>query len=535
MARMFFQRTPSIPILQFQPMKFSEKLLPLFAGILFPFGYAPFHYSGVAILSVALFFLSLKRQHANSLMSIFSTGFFFGVGSFGIGVSWIYVSIYTYGHLPVALSALITCLFILYLSCFPGLLAISYGVLSKQLTSPARCCLLFSVLWPLMEFLRSTHLTGFPWLLLGYSQMDSPLCNLLPLIGIYGTSFITCLAATFLSEIVEQRSKGTARQAYISLLLFVLLLIAPVALQNKSWTKLSSPPLSVAVIQANVSMRDKWDESLFWNLVNYYRQKITTLSHKNQLIVLPESAIPVPADYLLDVLSPIDRQAKKNQNSILLGIPKPSDHQLNAYYNTMTALGAAKGTYLKQHLAPFGEYTPSLFHRLCNWLSIPIESLIQGPINQPLIHIQHHPIASLICYEIAYPSLLRQQLPRAEWIVSISDDGWFGHSLAMPQHLQMAQALSMQTGRYQVIANNDGLSSVIDDKGRITASLPAFSAGVLESSIHPASGSTPWVYWGDTPFLLLMLFLLTALGLAPQLSAWRLASQKSAVEIVPSE
>lgn len=151
---------------------------------------------------------------------------------------------------------------------------------------------------------------------------------------------------------------------------------------------------------------------------------------------------------------------------------------------------------------------------MIDWLALPAANLKPGKTDQTLIRVKNHAIATLICYELAYPQLLRKQLPNAKWIVSISDDGWFGHSFAMYQQLQMVQALSAQTERFQVVSNNDGLSSLINTKGDIISSLPAYTAGVLEGNIFPATGATPWVLYGDKPIL--MIFLLIILwGLLP--------------------
>ena len=165
----------------------------------------------------------------------------------------------------------------------------------------------------------------------------------------------------------------------------------------------------------------------------------------------------------------------------------------------MRSVGLAKGYYAKQHLVPFGEYIPAPFRSIVDAMGVPDANLLPGKPEQPLISVGSHSIASLICYELAYPNLLRAQLPKAEWIVSVSDDGWFGHSLAAHQQLQMSQALSLQTGRYQVVANNDGLSSLIDDRGEIIDGLPAHSTGLLAGNIHASTGITPWVNWGDLP------------------------------------
>ena len=458
-----------------------------------PLGFAPFHLPGFSLLGLALFFAQLQfRPRASS----FLTGLFFGFGYFGFGVSWIYVSIHEYGHLNIALSALATFMFVGYLALYPAILALLYR---KLATHSARIisCLLFSSLWCGAEYLRSHGLGGFPWLLLGIGQIDTPLSLLFPLIGIYGVGFLCCFAATSLAY--GTVSLGLTRLLWLTT--FVGILITPNVLTSKTWIDVSLNPISVGIVQANLSMRDKRDETLFWQLLQRYDNYLHELIGKTSVIVLPESAIPVPASYLSDFLSRIDGNAQSANSAVLLGIPEPSTTDSTHYTNTITALGHANGHYLKQHLVPFGEYIPNSFQWLVRWLSLPTANLVSGHAHQIPIDVNNHPIASLICYELAYPELLRQQLPNAEWIVSVSDDGWFGHSLAMYQQQQMAQVLSQLTGRFQIVSNNDGLSSTIDTEGHITASLPALTAGVLISNIYPAKGTTPWTLYGDIPIL----------------------------------
>jgi apolipoprotein N-acyltransferase len=246
---------------------------------------------------------------------------------------------------------------------------------------------------------------------------------------------------------------------------------------------------------------------LFWQLLQRYQQDTESLLG-TQLIVLPESAIPLPASYIGDFLTNLHEEAKRVGSAILLGIPQPTTVEEDYYYNSLISLGHAKGSYLKQHLVPFGEYIPNLFLRASSWLGIPDANLKSGRSNQSLIKVHNHPIASLICYELGYSNLLRQQLPSAKWIVSISDDGWFGHSLALYQQQQMAQALSLLSARYQVVANNDGLSSIINTQGDVVSSLPAFNEGILKSQLFPSKGITPWVSFGDTPILLFSLLII---------------------------
>lgn len=477
----------------------SHFLRVFFSGLILPFGFAPFHFPGLAILSITLLFLQLRPMPSKRA---FLTGFVYGLGFFGLGVSWIYVSIHQYGHLHSIIAGLITLLFIVYLALYLGFLALSYNRLSHG-ASPIWCAFLFSALWCVSEYLRSTIIGGFPWLLLGFGQMDSPFQHLLPIAGVLGVSFFTCLAAALLGTAI--RAKNQLK--YVWLGLFITFILSPIFLQSKQWTTIQSKPLSVGIIQANLSMRDKWDEALFWKLLNHYQQEIEHLLGKKQLIVLPESAIPLPSNYISDFLEALDLEAKQEKSAILLGIPHPTAQGESNYYNALMGLGDAEGIYYKQHLVAFGEFIPPFLTFLNRWLELP-SNLTKGQNHQHLVTVQQHPIATLICYELAFPELLRQQLPIAEWIVSISDDGWFGHSLAVYQHLQMAQVLSKQTGRYQIVSNNDGLSALIKANGEIILSLPAFSRGVLEGDIHPATGTTPWTHFGDKPIHCLIFIIL---------------------------
>ena len=481
-------------------VRYGYLLRAVLAGLLLPLGFAPFHLPGLTILGLALLFAQLRHQ---PLSQSFVTGFTFGLGFLGLGVSWVYVSIHNYGHLNTFISVFITSLFVIYLALFTGLVGILFSRLAEK-GSLLFSCFLFSAIWCLCEYLRSTFLSGFPWLLIGFGQIDTPLKHLLPIFGVYGVSFMTSLAASFL---VAATQATTQIRRYLYLLSFVGLLLAPSILKDVQWTKMSNKPISVGIIQANLSMRDKWDESLFWQLLEHYEQRVQQLIGHKQLIVLPESAIPLPENYVNDFLETLHQKATQAGSAVLLGIPQQSDTDANYYYNTLKALGVANGIYLKEHLVPFGEYIPQPFSHLMNWLKIPIANLKPGDNKQSLIRVHNNPIAALICYELAYPQLLRKQLPQAEWIVSISDVGWFGHSFAIYQQLQMAQVLSKMTGRFQVVSNNDGLSSIINADGAIISSLPAFSAGVLEAELYSESGSTPWIYFGDTPILLFCLLI----------------------------
>ena len=480
-----------LPFFSTQIKTYNQFLGAFVFGVLLPLSFAPFHLPMMAIISVAFFYSNIFSNQKQS----FLTGFFYGLGFFGIGISWIFVSVHDYGHQNNLASLLITLALLTYLSLF---IALQSWLFNKIIIKHALLynCFIFSALWTLSEYLRSHLFTGLPWLLLGFGQFDTISKYLLPVIGTYGVSFCTCLISTILATSIHLLGK----KRYYFLSLAFILLLCPIALQHKDWSTKGSKPLTVSIIQANLSMRDKWDESLFWQLLQRYSAAITKVLGTD-LIVLPESAIPLPSNYqeVADFLQLKHRQAKQAGSAVLFGILETKD---NYYFNSIKGIGSMQGSYLKQHLVPFGEYIPKPLKFINNLLDVPNARLQPGPSKQKLLEIQKHPIATLICYELAYGGLLRKQLPNAEWIVAVSENGWFGHSLAMYQQQQMAQVRSMETGRYQVLANNDGLSSIINNKGEIISSLPAFSTGIINNKIFPATGHTPWIFAGDWPVLL---------------------------------
>ena len=176
----------------------------------------------------------------------------------------------------------------------------------------------------------------------------------------------------------------------------------------------------------------------------------------------------------------------------------------------MIALGDGVGQYNKRYLVPFGEYVPlqTLLRGLINFFDLPASNIIPGTNKQANIRVGDIPIAAFICYEIAYSSALYPALPQAELLITISNDAWFGDSLAPAQHLQIAQFRSLQTGRYQLFVTNDGITAIISPQGKITAQLPHKISGVLTGEVYAMTGSTLWLMLGEKPWLGIMILLL---------------------------
>lgn len=455
------------------------------AGVSFLLGglavlaFAPFEQFWLMPLVLALLFQLLRLS--GSWRAGARLGWAFGLGLFLAGVSWIYVSLSTFGEMPALVAALATLVFCAYLALFPALLG---GLFCRFL--PERIglqALLFAGLLALLDALRGWLFTGFPWLALGYSQMQpSPLAGFAPLLGVYGLSLLVGLVGAWLCW----RPWGWAGIAG--------LLLAGGALQRVEWTIPEGAPVSVALIQGNIPQEMKWQPERFYAILELYRSLIE--QHPAQLTILPETALPafiehVPQDYLVELKT----LARRRQGDILLGAASGND---DSYWNSAISLGATPlQTYSKSHLVPFGEYIPPGFAWFLAMARIPMSSFSAGELPQPALRLAGQRVAVNICYEDVFGREIIQSLPQASLLVNMSNTAWFGHSLAQPQHLQIARMRALETGRPMLRATNTGMTAVVGPDGRVQAVLEPFTRGVLETKVLGYQGQTPYVRWGD--------------------------------------
>lgn len=479
-------------------------LLALISGCLLTLGFAPWNYFLLGILAPTFLLLLLLKATPKQGFWI---GLSFGLGLFGSGVSWVFISIHVYGATPIPLALILTGLFALTLALFiaPGTWLFCryfpHNTASKLL-------LAFPACWVLMEWVRSWLLSGFPWLYVGYTQLTSPLHGYAPLFSVYGVSFLTLLTGSLLvTAFVTHRKRW-----YLSLAAIALIWVGGAALSLIHWTTPLGKPISVSIIQGNIPQELKWDPKQFASTMQTYYDLTEPRWSQARLIVWPEAAIPVPQNYAADFLQTLTEEAAAHHSTLIAGIPLLNP--AGSYYNAMLSLGGPEqGSYYKRHLVPFGEYVPleSLLRGIINFFNLPMSDIIPGPAHQTSLTIDHTLIAPYICYEIAYPSLVRGDFPAAHLIITISDDSWFGHSIAQAQHLEIAQMRSLETGRQQIFSTNDGTTAIIDAQGKIIASIPPFAEGVLNGSVQPMQGTTPWIWLGLWPLLVLLaLFLLIA-------------------------
>lgn len=485
------------------PSPARDLLLPA-SGAVAVAAFAPLGWFPLAVLALAVLFDAWRTATPRQA---FVQGALFGVGFFGAGVSWVYVSVHTYGHVAAPVSALVAALFILVLSVYPALA----GYLLRRFL-PGKggwftTCVLPSG-WLLAEWLRGWTFTGFPWLNIGASQIDGPLAGYLPLLGEYGAGWLAAVSAGLLVTLRHSPRRG------LPVILLLILWAGGALLDRVEWVAPRGAAITVGLVQGNVPQEEKWlPENLEKTLRLYAR--LTFDSTPADLVVWPETAIPAFYHQVEEDFLPALRENLAEQGSSLLtGIPV-LDLERWEYFNAILALDGEQALYYKQHLVAFGEYLPLrwLIGNTLDALAVPNADFTPGRPGQPLLEAAGYPVGTSICFEVVFADLIAASVPEAALLVNVSNDGWFGDSLAPHQHLEIARVRARETGRPLLRATNTGISAIIDHRGRITARSPQFEQAVVTGSVVPMQGATPFVRLGNWPVLVLAVLCLLVSGI----------------------
>jgi apolipoprotein N-acyltransferase len=479
-------------------------LIPLLAGACLPMAYAPIGLYPVALITVAVFFAHLL---AGSPRQGFWRGYLFGVGFFGVGVSWVAVSMYRFGAMGALLSGLATLLFVLFLALFPALMGWLNRRYFARLPMAVQLLLPLPALWVLLEWVRGWIMTGFPWLLLGYSQTDSPLAGLAPITGVYGLSWVMALSAGFL--VLAWRWKG--RRRLIPLAAWAVLWGLSGLLSLVQWSEPAGEPFTASLIQGNVPQNLKWRPEQRQPTIELYT-RLTRENWSSRLVLWPETALPAYYHQAHNFLAGLAREGAEQGSELVLGLPVMADPETGRYYNSVVRAGETPLFYHKRHLVPFGEYIPlkSILGTLLDILRVPMANFSRGEPHQPLLPVAGHKAGVSICYEDAFGEEVIEGLPEAELLINVSNDAWFGDSFAPHQHLQMARMRAMETARPMLRATNNGVSAIMDYRGQLTAISPQFRVYVLKGEVQARHGATPYALVGNYPVISLLFLILAA-------------------------
>ena len=477
-------------------------------------GFAPFGASELPLLTLAgLFALWLR---ASSPRSAAALGFAFGFGLFGAGVSWMYIALARFGGMPEALAALAIAVFCAYLALFPA--AAGWAALRVAGSSGGARLAAAAGFWTLTEWLRSWLFTGFPWLAAGYAQTRSFLGGYAPLGGVFLVGMALAGSSALLVYAMAAL-RGRRRNAAAAAAALLLVWIGGPALRSIEWSSPRGAPLAVSLVQGNIEQDIKFEEKYREQTLATYADLVAQ-TH-GRLIVLPESALPMFADEVpADYVSRLRALAQQRNGDLLVGLfffePRSSNEGEDHYFNSVVSLGASSTqVYRKRHLVPFGETIPA--KPLVGWfirsvLHIPLADQTPGPAGQAPLEVAGERVAVNICYEDAFGGELIGELPEATLLVNVTNDAWYGRSLAAEQHDESAAMRALESARPMLRATNTGITSIIDHRGKELARLPWFTRGVLEGSIAGREGATPYVRFGDLPALVLAAALAAAAG-----------------------
>ena len=434
------------------------------------------------------------------------SGFAFGAGLFLAGTYWLYISIHVFGQAPLALALFL----MLGLVAIMGGYSAALGWLVGRYAPAGGAARWLGALpagWVLMEWLRGWVLSGFPWLALGYSQIDTPLAGVAPVLGIYGVSLATALTAGVIAALLAGESGRRWAPAVVAACWGGGALLAQL-----QWTEPAGAPLSAAIVQGAISQDQKWQEENREHTLDVYKD-LTAQALGSRLIVWPEAALPLLYHEAVPFLAAIYTDARARGSDLVLGVLR-YDALHEQVRNGLVALGDDEQWYYKRRLVPFGEFfpVPSFVRAWMRLKSLAYVDFEAGDPGQPPLAAAGQKLAATICYEDAYAVEQLASLGEATLLVNVSNDAWFGDSTAPHQHLQISRMRALEAGRWLLRATNNGVSAIIDPRGHVVLRSRQFVPEVLRGSVVPYRGLTPYARLRNWPVLGLCLLGLAAGG-----------------------
>ena len=484
-------------------VKDKKAWLALVAGLILTFGYAPYQIWPIAFFSIAAIIFCINpnntgKAHAKSAAKY---GFIFGLGWFGAGISWVHVSIATFGGMPLIASLSLMALLCSYLALFP---AMAFWAATRFASGPKSMGALLIASIAISEYLRGHLLTGFPWLSFGYTQTDGPLRLLAPYIGEFGLT-LTCVGIGFALYRLTQKDFKTP---LISAAALALLVIGAL---NSGNNRYSGKEMSTLLVQGNIKQHLRFEPSEFWTTMSKY-QDLTRPHWDADLVVWPEAAVPEIEALADTYLANLDSAASFNKTALVTGIV---DYQLDTktIYNTLIVVGNKehndehghyryldKNRYRKHQLLPIGEFVPfqDILRPIAPLFDLPMSSFTRGDRVQNNLRANGFNLLPAICYEIVFADLVRGNYQsNSDLLFTVSNDAWFGDSIGPLQHMQIARMRALELQRPLVRVTNNGVSAVYDPISHTQQTMPQFEAATMKADINLIQGDSVYSQYGN--------------------------------------
>jgi len=524
-----------------------KKLLLIFVGAVYPMGFSPIDFWPLTFLSIMLLINELAvccdNQQAQgekdsssqkNQLSLFQVALYWSFGAFGVGVSWVYVSIHEFGYVPVIGAVAISLLLVITLSIIKASGFYLIGKMTKYLGNHF-IILIVPFLWVIFEFVQTNIFSGFPWLFAGYSQIDGPLWMLATWFGVYGVSWFMLAIASCLVVLIRRylaakffEKNLSYKELLLSPVVVVLVIFISIpVIAVLTPTKQNIPvkkSIDVALVQPNIAQEKKWDRRFFSQILNVLYQQ--SENHWGaDLLVWPEGAIPAYKHQVKDIIDDLDQRSKTSQTDLLLGLPVYESEQKTSYV-AFLSLGKQQQAYHKQVLVPFGEYVPlgELLRGLIGFFDLPMSSFSPARTKQQPMQFNDYQVVPAICYEITYPRIVHDLVnsttpEKPVLLVTVSNDAWFGDSFGPYQHMQMARMRALELGIPLVRSTNDGITAIVDARGEIVSRLERFTQATLRAEVPLNNYSTWYRKYGLLGVYLLLsmssLIFLLAIVIAP--------------------
>jgi apolipoprotein N-acyltransferase len=463
----------------------------------------------------------------------FFLGLLAGAVCFAGTLYWLVETMTTFGGLPVPVAIFAAALLVAYLSLFPAAFAVAidrfhraFGAAFAVVAAPA--------IWMTTELGRQYVWDGFPWALLGYSQIEVlPIAQIASVTGVYGLSGLLVLVSAALALVIVDRSGRRWGVAAIAAALVAGCAWWGSARIASGSLTAAGDPMRVAVIQGNILQDDKWNPALRDIIIGRYVQMTRqAIEQGARFVVWPESSLPVYFDEDPIRSQVLRRLAREHGVTLLVGSDQvertrpdaPADDPANRFYNAAFLVrpdGTTGAVYRKMHLVPFGEYVP--LQRILFFVGPIVDSVsnFTPGLDPVLLPLGDHKISTAICYEVIYGNLMRRFVTDgSELLTTITNDAWYGRSSAAYQHWDQAAMRSIENGRYLARAANTGVSGFVDPYGRALQKSSLFEQTVLVQEIRLLRERTIYSRIGD-----LVAWLALAFTAAALLVAWRLRVQ----------